>query len=80
MSRLAVAGWALTILGCLIWVYGYFSPVSWQFIQWARISPWWISDYLPNWQSEIGALLAIFGSAPVYYEQYRELKNARAEE
>ena len=62
-------GWLLTIGGSALWTYGYLAGGSPPLINWTAFSPQWISDYLPNWQSELGSALAIFGSAPIYYAQ-----------
>ena len=71
-----MAGWVLTLVGCVMWAIGWFADSKWQFFKWAEFSPWWISEFLPNWQSEIGTLLIILGSVPIYYDQYQLLKQS----
>lgn len=62
-------GWAVTIAGCAMWTYGYFTSGSFSLIDWSAFSPHWISAYLPNWQAESGLLLTILGSIPLYLVQ-----------
>ena len=38
---------------------------------WARLVPEWVSDWLPNLEAEIGMLLLIFGSVPLYLDMWR---------
>lgn len=68
-----IAGWVLTIAGCIVWTVGYFITGSTSLLDWRSFSPTWISDYLPNWQSELGMLLACFGQVPIIYAQSRSL-------
>ncbi len=77
MDRATASGWIITLLGCVLWTYGYFTTGSPQIYNWAEFAPSWIAEYLPNWQAELGLLLTILGSVPIYYVQiktYREDK------
>ena len=65
---LIVIGWALTFAGSALWTLGYSSGSS-PFLSWPSFSPQWIADYLPNWQSEAGLLMAFLGQAPILYGQ-----------
>jgi uncharacterized membrane protein len=68
-----VIGWVLTFAGSALWTLGYFSTSgSSPFLDWPSFSPQWIADYLPNWQSEAGLLMAFLGQVPILYGQSRE--------
>ena len=73
-SRLTSLGWAVTLLGCALWTYGYFVGGSLPYIPWATLAPSWIADYLPNWQTEVGLLLATVGSIPLYIAQIQDYR------
>jgi hypothetical protein len=63
-------GWVLTVAGTVLWTLGYFfTSGSSPFLDWPSFSPQWIADYLPNWQSEAGLLMAFLGQAPILYGQ-----------
>ena len=36
-------------------------------IDWHARSAWWIADFLPNLESEIGMVLAFVGMIPIYW-------------
>ncbi len=60
-----ITGWVLTVAGAALWTLGYFTVGSSSLLDWTAFSPQWISDYLPNWQSEVGMLIAVLGQAPI---------------
>jgi hypothetical protein len=64
-----VMGWVLTVAGSALWTLGYFTFGSSSLLDWPAFSPQWISDYLPNWQSEVGMLMAVLGQVPILYGQ-----------
>ena len=74
-----VSGWALTLAGCILWAYGYFVGGSPPLLNWTGFAPHWISDYLPNRQSEIGLLLSLVGSIPIYYVQIKTAQRDQAQ-
>ena len=67
MSKSAIIGWAISSVGMGLWLYGYFVTGHPSLIDWHARSPWWIADYLPNIESEIGILLAFVGMVPIYW-------------
>ena len=69
-----VWGWAITLLGCALWIYGYFITGSTSFLNWPSFAPSWIADTLTNWQSELGMLLTLVGSVPIYYAQFKTMR------
>ena len=67
MNRMKVFGWLLSLGGSALWVYGYFWGGAPSLIDWTRISPPWISEFLPNLPCEIGLLLNCFSIVPLYW-------------
>jgi hypothetical protein len=67
MSKALIIGWATSLAGTALWLYGYLTTGNSSFIDWHAIAPWWIADYLPNRESEIGAVLAFGGMIPIYW-------------
>ena len=68
---LVILGWAASIVGLALWTYGYFAGSAPPLVPWARLVPQWVSDWLPNLEAEIGMLLLIFGSVPLYWDMWR---------
>jgi hypothetical protein len=50
-----------------IWTYGYFAIGNPSLIDWRAHTPWWIADFLPNIESEIGMALVCIGSFLTYW-------------
>lgn len=73
LKRFTQIGWAGTILGCLLWGWGYFAEGSLPFIQWSSFAPNWISEFMANWQEELGVLLMLVASVPLYYVQLKAI-------
>jgi hypothetical protein len=73
LKRLTQLGWAGTILGCLLWGWGYFAVGSLPFIAWSSFAPFWVSDFMLNWQEELGVLIMLIASVFLYYAQIKAL-------
>ncbi len=73
LKRFTQIGWAGTILGCLLWCWGYFATNSAPFFMWSNFAPYWIADFMTNWQEELGILLMLAASIPLYYAQLKAL-------
>ncbi len=71
MSKLIVFGWVIELAGVALWLYGYFEPGHPPFVNWHDITPWWIADWLPNVESEIGMVLMFAGMLPIYWPRGR---------
>lgn len=71
LRTLTITGWALTLAGCVLWTAGYFITGSTPLLDWPAFSPSWISDYLPNWQSEVGMAAACLGQIPLIYAEWK---------
>ena len=64
--------WAAMIVGMALWGYGLFVTGHPPLIDWKSNAPWWIADYLPNMESEIGVVLACLGSLAPYWPRQRQ--------
>ena len=62
-----IFGLSLSLAGSALWVYGYFWGGAPSLIDWAQISPTWISEYLPNLPCEIGLVLNCLSVVPLYW-------------
>jgi len=67
MSRVVVLGWIASLGGMILWLYGYLTTGSSSFVDWHNKTPWWIADYLPNIQAEIGMALMSVGMVVIYW-------------
>jgi hypothetical protein len=71
-SRLFVlSGWIATVLGMILWGYGYFATGTPPLVTWSTYLPTWAADWLPNLEAEIGMVLLILGSIPAYWDMWR---------
>ncbi|HUI15983.1 MAG TPA: hypothetical protein VL048_21185 [Xanthobacteraceae bacterium] len=67
MSKAATAGWAISLAGTALWIYGYLVAGHASFFDWSTKTPWWIADCLRNLESEIGMALMMVGMVPIYW-------------
>ena len=67
VTKTAITGWVIFLSGSAIWLYGYFIAGHPSIIDWHARTPWWIADFLPNLESELGMLLCIAGIVPMYW-------------
>jgi len=67
VTKTAITGWAIFLLGSAIWLYGFFIAGHPPIIDWPAHTPWWIADFLPNLESELGLVLCIVGMVPMYW-------------
>jgi hypothetical protein len=51
-----------------LWLYGYFATGNPPLIDWHTSTPWWIADYLPNIESEIGM---VWQRSKIYWPRAR---------
>jgi hypothetical protein len=66
-GALSLAGWITLIVGTVLWLYGYFVPGTPSLIDWRALTPWWIADFLPNVQAEVGMALVLVSMIPTYW-------------
>lgn len=67
MNKLPVFGLIISLLGSALWIYGYFTTGMPSLVNWAALTPWWIADFLPNIESEIGMVVACVGTVLSYW-------------
>jgi hypothetical protein len=66
-SRILLLGRFVSLLGTILWVYGYFKNEGTPLIDWRVYSPWWVADFLPNVEAEIGMALMCAGTTISLY-------------
>jgi hypothetical protein len=71
MSMAVIIGWIIELVGMALWLYGYFATDHPSLVYWHAYTPWWIADYLPNIESEIGMVLVFAGMVPLYWPPRR---------
>jgi hypothetical protein len=71
MTKLVIFGWIMELMGTALWLFGYFAIGHRSIIDWHASAPWWIADYLPNVESEIGMALILVGMVPIYWPPRR---------
>ncbi len=72
MSKAVIIGWAIELAGVALWTYGYFVTGSPSLIDWIAYTPWWIADFLPNIESEIGMALVLVSVVLIYWPPRRQ--------
>ena len=68
---LSVIGWIISLAGMVLWFYGYLATGNPPIFDWQANTPWWISDFLPNVEFEIGMALLFVGMVPIYWPRQR---------
>jgi hypothetical protein len=69
LSKPVTVGWIVSVAGFALWLYGYLATGNPSLIDWKAHTPWWIADYLPNIESEIGMALMCIGTVLIYWPQ-----------
>jgi hypothetical protein len=64
LSKSVIIGYITSLAGTALWLYGYFEAGHPVLIDWHTYTPWWIADFLPNMESEIGMRLVFASTAP----------------
>ena len=68
LAMIKAAGWLIYTAGFTLWLYGYLSTQNIPpFLDWRNFSPWWIADFIPNVQAELGIALMLVGMIPIYW-------------
>jgi hypothetical protein len=67
VRKLVVIGWITELAGTALWLYGYFVSGHTSIIDWQAHTPWWISEWLPNIESEAGLALVLVGTVLIYW-------------
>jgi hypothetical protein len=72
MSKAAILGSVLSLFGTAVWLYGYLATGTPPLINWRAHTPWWIANYLPNLQAEIGMAIMCIGAFVTYWPARKE--------
>jgi hypothetical protein len=72
LSKSVIIGYLTSITGTALWLYGYFEAGHPVLIDWHTYTPWWIADFLPNMESEIGMALVFASTVLMYWPSGRE--------
>jgi hypothetical protein len=59
-------GWAIYEAGFVIWLFGYLSTGHASVFDWRAATPWWISNFVPNLEAEVGLGLMFASLIPIY--------------
>ena len=65
MSKAVIIGWTVELMGMTLMAYGYLATGNPSLIDWHASTPWWIADFLPNIESEVGMVLVCVGMVPI---------------
>ena len=65
-------GWAIYAVGFVIWLFGYLSPVHAPAFHWDVATPWWISNFVPSLEAELGLTLMFASMIPIYWRAGRK--------
>ena len=72
MKKAVIIGWVITVAGMALWLYGYLAAGHPPIVNWQAHTPWWIADYLPNVESELGVVLTFVGMVSIYWPSLRQ--------
>lgn len=65
--KTVIIGWIIFLFGSAVWLYGYFATGHPSIVDWHARTPWWIADFLPNLEAEVGMSLCFAGMIPIYW-------------
>ena len=71
MNKVAIIAWFISFAGMALWLYGYFATGNPSLIDWRAYTPWWVADFLPNIEAEIGMALGCVGTVLLYWPSKR---------
>jgi len=72
MNKIAILAWGCSVAGMALWLYGFLVTGAPPLIDWQSRTPWWVADFLPNIESEIGMALICVGSVFMYWPLLRK--------
>jgi hypothetical protein len=72
MSKSVIIAYIASLSGSALWLYGYFEAGNPALIDWHTYTPWWIADFLPSMESEIGMALVFVSTVPIRWRSQRE--------
>ena len=71
VSKIRIIGWIVELAGTALWIYADFAGGHRPIVDWPDFAPWWIAEFLPNLESEIGMVLVFAGMIPLYWPARR---------
>jgi hypothetical protein len=71
VSEAVVVGWIIYFAGMALWLYGYLATGNPSLVDWHAITAWWIADFLPNIEYEIGMTILCAAMVPIYWPRRR---------
>ncbi|MBT3330805.1 MAG: hypothetical protein HOK21_05625 [Rhodospirillaceae bacterium] len=75
-GRIKIIGWIISIIGMVLWLYGYMYDGSPGLVDWPQYLPDWAAEFVPNLEAEIGFAISLVGMVPLYYVAFKEMKAA----
>jgi hypothetical protein len=76
MAKAKRIGWAIYVVGFVIWLFGYLSPGHAAAFDWEGATPLWISSFVPNLEAELGLALMFASMIPIYWRAGRKRKRS----
>jgi hypothetical protein len=67
MANAKSIGWTIYAAGFVIWLLGYLSAGRAPVFDWAAATPWWISNFVPNREAELGLAVMFATMIPIYW-------------
>jgi len=64
-------GWAIYAAGFAIWLFGCLRAGHAPVFDWKAATPWWISNFIPNLEAELGMALMFASMIPIYWRPIR---------
>jgi len=65
-------GWAIYAAGFFIWLLGYLSAGRAPVFDWVATTPYWISSFVPNRETELGLALMFASMVTIYWRAGRK--------
>lgn len=72
MSNAKRIGWGIYAAGLVTWLFGYLSAGHAPAFDWNAATPWWISSFIRNLESELGLALMFVSMVPIYWPARRK--------
>jgi hypothetical protein len=71
MAKAKSIGWAIYVVGFVIWLFGYLSTGHAAAFDWDVAAPSWISSFVPNLEAELGLALMFVSMIPLLARKAR---------
>jgi hypothetical protein len=72
MAKAKRIGWAIYVVGFVIWLFGYLSTGHAAAFDWDVAARSWISSFVPNLEAEFGLALMFASMIPIYWRAGRK--------